>query len=70
MSTENGYVTFSLRIPVELCNQVDMQAHILKRSRNKQVWHLIEMALDIQAARDKKLQAEASKLMESESSQS
>lgn len=70
MTVENGYVTFSIRIPASICDQVDHQAQVLKRSRNKQVWCLLEMALDLQAARDKKLQAEALKIMESENNQS
>lgn len=55
MSVENGWVTFSIRIPQSLATQVDAQAKVLKRSRNMQVTALLELALDVQAARDRKL---------------
>ena len=58
MAQKEDYITFSIRIPVTICNQIDAQARVTRRSRSMQCLNLIETALDIQALRNEKLKAE------------
>ena len=60
MGQKDEYVTFSLRIPKSICNQIDAQAELTRRSRNMQCLHLLEIALDVQALRNEKLKQEIS----------
>lgn len=67
MSLENDLVSCSVRIPEKICRQIDAQARVTRRSRNAQIIQLLEIALDIQAARDAKLLAEMIALRDSAS---
>lgn len=58
MAIENELTTFSIRIPKSLCDQIEARKRVSKRSRNGEITLLLETAIDILVARDKKLQQE------------
>jgi hypothetical protein len=56
MAVENDLTTFSIRIPRSLCDQIEARKKVSKRSRNGEITLLLETAIDILVARDKRLQ--------------
>jgi hypothetical protein len=56
MAVENDLTTFSIRIPRNLCDQIEARKKVSKRSRNGEITLLLETAIDILVARDKRLQ--------------
>ena len=56
MPVENELTTFSIRIPKSICDQIDFRKQFSRRSRNGEVTFLLQTALDVLIARDKRLQ--------------
>lgn len=62
MSIENELKTFSIRLPVGMCAEVDELAKGARRTRNAEITNLIEIALRVTKAREQKLKQEATTL--------
>lgn len=60
--SEKTHATFSLRIPVELADQIDARRKISKRSRNKEIELLLERQIEAEVERDRLLIEKMSKM--------
>lgn len=52
---EDGFSSFSVRLPNKLVQQIDARRKLSKRSRNKEVELLLERQIDQEVARDKEI---------------
>lgn len=64
MTTENDRVAFSVRLPKELCQQIDERAGISRRNRNAEIQLLLEQAIDLNVSRDLRIMEDMRKLRE------
>lgn len=46
MANDKDTTAFTIRIPVGLSNQIDLRKTYSRRSRNAEIIHLLEMAID------------------------
>ncbi len=67
MARENGLAVFSLRLPESLADQIDARAAVSRRTRNAEIVLLLEQAVDLNVARDKKMLEDMSQLKTSAS---
>lgn len=61
-TTENGLRVFSVRLPEHLAEQIDGRCKVSRRTRNAEIVLLLEQAIDLSVARDRKLLEEHSTL--------
>ncbi len=55
MANENGLAVFSLRLPQNLADQIDVRAQLSRRSRTSEIIMLLETAIDLHVSRDLKI---------------
>lgn len=55
MAIENNLKTFSVRLPVEICDDIDLRSKDARRTRNAEITNLLEIALNTLKIREAKL---------------
>ncbi len=61
MAIENDKATFSTRLPKKLADMIDQRARLNRRNRNAEIVLLLEMAIDLAVARDRRILEEMRK---------
>jgi len=60
-ATEEEFAAFTLRIPKQLKEQIELRAKIQHRTRNAEIVHMLTHAIDSAVARDVELRSSIGK---------